>query len=99
MKKEQADAPLILSMNAFRGFLDEFRKTEATRQKDFKKDERRMKEKPPKREKHKKTHDIIVRNNIFLVKSFIKIICLICQILLMSDFVFKFSKICIYTSK
>ena len=60
MKKEQTDAPLVMSINAFRGFLDEFRKTETSRIKDNKRDERRAKEKQVKREKHKKGHDIIV---------------------------------------
>ncbi|RUS79660.1 hypothetical protein EGW08_012583, partial [Elysia chlorotica] len=59
MKKEQTDAPLVMSINAFRGFLDEFRKRETSRIKDTKKDERRAKEKHVKREKHKKGHDII----------------------------------------
>ncbi|GFR76566.1 unconventional myosin-IXb [Elysia marginata] len=62
MKKEQTDAPLVMSLNAFRGFLDEFSKTEASRLKDFKKDERRAKAKPVKPVKNKKAHDIIECN-------------------------------------
>ncbi|XP_059174435.1 unconventional myosin-IXa-like [Physella acuta] len=38
MKQEMTDAPLVMSVNAFRGFLDEFRKLEVSRQKDSKKD-------------------------------------------------------------
>ncbi|GFO36528.1 unconventional myosin-ixa, partial [Plakobranchus ocellatus] len=61
-KKEQADAPLVMSVNAFRGFLDEFRKNGDSRQKDIRRDERRLKEKQVKREKHKKTHEIVECN-------------------------------------
>ncbi|XP_012945024.1 unconventional myosin-IXAa [Aplysia californica] len=62
MKREQTNAPLVMSINAFRGFLDEFRKQQELRQRENKKDDRRMEKKNLKREKHKKTQDIIEYN-------------------------------------
>lgn len=60
MKREKTDAPLVMSINAFRGFLDEFRKQEEARTRDNKKEDRRMDKKNMKREKHKKAADTIV---------------------------------------
>ncbi|BFY98087.1 hypothetical protein BsWGS_01126 [Bradybaena similaris] len=59
MKREKTDAPLVMSINAFRGFLDEFRKQEEARTRDNKKEDRRVDKKNMKREKHKKAADTI----------------------------------------
>lgn len=56
------DAPLVMSVNAFRGFLDEFRKLEESRQRDSKKDGGRNQKKMLKREKHKKNEEFLVRD-------------------------------------
>ncbi|KAL8597793.1 hypothetical protein ACOMHN_004908 [Nucella lapillus] len=53
MRKEQTEAPLVMALNAFRGFLDEFMKQHSGRRKD-KKEERSKPEKPFKRDKQKK---------------------------------------------
>lgn len=60
MKDEKSDAPLVMSVNAFRGFLDEFRKQEEARSRENKKDDRRLDKKTLKREKQKKVQDILV---------------------------------------
>ncbi|XP_076443388.1 unconventional myosin-IXb-like isoform X3 [Babylonia areolata] len=50
---EQTEAPLVMALNAFRGFLDEFMKQQSGRRRE-KKEERSKPEKPVKRDKHKK---------------------------------------------
>ena len=53
MRKEQTEAPLVMALNAFRGFLDEFMKQHAGRRRE-KKDDRGKAEKPVKKDKQKK---------------------------------------------
>ena len=57
MRKEQTEAPLVMALNAFRGFLDEFMKQHTGRGRREKKEERKP-EKPNKRDKQKK--DMVV---------------------------------------
>ena len=52
MKRENADVPLVMALNAFRGFLDEFMKQCSIRRRE--KGEDRRVEKPVKQAKHKK---------------------------------------------
>ena len=59
-KREQTDAPLVMSVNAFRGYLDEFRKQQENRAHESKKDDRRTEKTKLKKEKNKKNSDIIV---------------------------------------
>lgn len=56
MRKEHTEAPLVMALNAFRGFLDEFMKQHNSHRRD-RKDERKA-DKPVKRDKHKK--DVVV---------------------------------------
>lgn len=60
MKQDKTDAPLVMSVNAFRGFLDEFRKQEEARSRENRKDDRLKEKKTLKREKHKKAQETIV---------------------------------------
>ena len=59
MHKNQTEVPLVMALNAFRGFLDEFIKHQAGRRRD-KKDER----KPVKADKRKK--DLVVSSSKFV---------------------------------
>ncbi|BFZ01247.1 hypothetical protein BsWGS_04286 [Bradybaena similaris] len=62
MKQDKTDAPLVMSVNAFRGFLDEFRKQEEARSRENKKDDRLKEKRAMKREKHKKAQETIDYN-------------------------------------
>ena len=57
MRKEQTEAPLVMALNAFRGFLDEFMKQHSGQRSREKKEERKP-DKPMKRDKQKK--DMVV---------------------------------------
>ncbi|CAL1546779.1 unnamed protein product [Lymnaea stagnalis] len=60
--KKMTDAPIVMSVNAFRGFLDEFRKQEESRHRENKKDVSRTQKKNLKREKIKKSDDTLEYN-------------------------------------
>ncbi|CAG5114802.1 unnamed protein product, partial [Candidula unifasciata] len=62
MKQDKTDAPIVMSVNAFRGFLDEFRKQEEARSRENKKDDRLKEKKTLKREKNKKAQETIDYN-------------------------------------
>ena len=52
MRKEHTEAPLVMALNAFRGFLDEFMKQHSGQRREKK--EERKPDKPLKRDKQKK---------------------------------------------
>uniref|UniRef100_A0A2C9KA35 Unconventional myosin-IXb n=1 Tax=Biomphalaria glabrata TaxID=6526 RepID=A0A2C9KA35_BIOGL len=59
--KKMTDAPIVMSVNAFRGFLDEFRKQEESRLRENKKDGNRNQKKVVKKDK-KKNEEIVEHN-------------------------------------
>jgi hypothetical protein len=60
MRKNQTEVPLVMALNAFRGFLDEFMKQNTGRRREKKEE----KTKPVKRDKQKK--DMVVSSTYFI---------------------------------
>nr|KAG5705932.1 hypothetical protein BaRGS_010822 [Batillaria attramentaria] len=66
MRKEQTEATLVMALNAFRGFLDEFMKQQPARRRE-RKEERKQ---PVKRDKHKKDNMVEHMGHKFLQVQF-----------------------------
>ncbi|XP_070212949.1 unconventional myosin-IXb-like [Littorina saxatilis] len=82
MRKEQTEAPLVMALNAFRGFLDEFMKQYSGRRKDKEKKEERKPEKPAKRDKHKKDTTEHLGHKFLQVQFSIPTFCEFCSSLI-----------------
>ncbi|KAH9513297.1 Unconventional myosin-IXa [Bulinus truncatus] len=79
--KKMTDAPIVMSVNAFRGFLDEFRKQEESRQRENKKEGNRNQKKILKKDKNKKNDEAMEYNGhrFLLVEFNIATYCEVCS--------------------